>query len=132
MVRGPSCEVVTDKAAPKLNACRRVFEQEQKTLLGMAKGLAAGSWSTLTQRSTNEKAGICGFGAPTSLGRNFRRLTSDEASIFVFAAPTSLGRNLRGSTSHGWGTSEGGRKTDGEEDGTVREGGRNLPFCECG
>ena len=119
MVRGPSCEVVTNKAAPKPNARRRVCHQEQKTLLGMAEGLAAGSWSTQTQRSTNEKASICGFAAPTTLGRNLRSFLSNEASIFVFAAPTSLGRNLRGSTSHGWGTSEGGRKTDGEEDGTV-------------
>ena len=79
MVRGPSNQVVTDKAAPK----------------------------------PNEKASICGFAAPTTLGRLLRR-------------------NLRGSTSHGWGTSEGGRNTDGEEDGTVREGERNLPFCECG
>ena len=68
--------------------------------------------------------------SPDKPGEGSRKL--DEASIFVFAAPTSLGRNLRGSTSHGWGTSEGGRNMDGEEDGTVREGGRNLPFCECG
>ena len=48
--RGACRKVVTDKAAPKPNARRRVFVQEQENLLAMAEGLAAGSLSTMPTR----------------------------------------------------------------------------------
>ena len=69
MVRGPSCEVVTDKAAPRPNARRRVLEQEQKTLLEMSEGLAAsGGLLRVAKSSTSDEASICGFSTPMSQG----------------------------------------------------------------
>merc|ERR1712060_159761 len=86
-------EVVITKAAPTSNARRRVFVQEIR-LLADGRGACRGIIVDHTFEKT-EKASICGFLSPTSLGRNregeYKSSTSDEASICGFSTPMSQG-----------------------------------------